>query len=101
MTSELKPCPFCGSKKVFLCGWSIFFVNCEECGASGPAVLCEGRPEKEKARAVEAWNTQAERTCRNVESTGLFFECSECGESDYECHRKWAYCPNCGATVVE
>ena len=34
--NELKPCPFCGSKKVSGCtntlnGWQTYFIICEEC----------------------------------------------------------------------
>lgn len=70
-------------------------------------------------RAISRWNRRAERTCRNLLSgqyDGETFKCSEC---DYACEvaipeepepyswlADWhcelpAYCPNCGAKVVE
>lgn len=47
--SELKPCPFCGSRDVEMCQSDDYFVKCEECGAQGPL-----RFHKENAR--KAWN---------------------------------------------
>lgn len=57
-------------------------------------------------QAIAAWNTRAERTCRNTDDDcDAWFECSECG-----LHSKLEimsggygipnYCPNCGARVV-
>ena len=61
-------------------------------------------------RAISAWNTRAERTCKNVEyDSASKFECSECGfsvatvpdgPSDWLTFA-WSYCPSCGAKVVE
>ena len=124
MTRELKPCPFCGEKaevykadapfypRLHKEGW---YVEC--LGMNCPADLginsenCEGSFGMfgTKAEAVEAWNTRAERTCKN-EATGSDFKCSECGckvvGSDYWteaniCNGDWNYCPNCDAKVVE
>jgi Lar family restriction alleviation protein len=53
---ELKPCPFCGSKKTFMdTGFSggddskLFWIVCEECYSSGPAL-------DKKVSAIAAWN---------------------------------------------
>lgn len=36
--SNLKPCPFCGSKNVEAQGIGSFAVVCKDCGANGPVV---------------------------------------------------------------
>ncbi len=71
-----------------------------------------------EAEAIEAWNSRAERVCRDVNGNPHDFTCSECGASMYtqvdECWTMIArggrcddvienpsYCPNCGAKVVE
>ena len=106
MTSELKPCPFCGGEAKLvlfhikptnapeLKQWSIVH-KCEAMESATFSNECE-------AEAIEAWNTRAERTCRNVgheHGYRRFFVCSEC---------EWKhgdgtpnYCPGCGAKVVE
>jgi len=59
--NELKPCPFCGSEvelrgseKELTSGENIsyWYVICPECGASVYG-------SKDKATAIEAWNTRA------------------------------------------
>lgn len=115
--TELKPCPFCGSSL------DIFFedsykarlgcycaeLRCFRCGAS---IHGHGNTkEVSEDHARHRWNTRAERTCTNVYA-GREFECSECGmqyhlldredEMEEWAHvRKPAFCPNCGAKVVE
>lgn len=50
-----------------------------------------------------------ERTCMNVSADPLGFECSECGSYSYGQTPTvwnggpidWAYCPSCGAEVVD
>ncbi len=50
---KLKPCPFCGSRKLeivtTIVRWG--YVLCENCEASGPV----------HAEFVKAWNTRTER----------------------------------------
>ena len=47
--TELKPCPFCGSKNVAdMNGW----VQCLNCNATGPDNF-------DHLRAIEAWNRRA------------------------------------------
>lgn len=49
MKNKLKPCPFCGSKKVIdVNGW----VQCLKCNASGPDSY-------DHMEAREAWNHRA------------------------------------------
>lgn len=67
-----------------------------------------------EAEAIAAWNTRAERTCRNdsLKRDAGVFVCSECGiyldiadmnwdgEDDSGGFYDPNYCPNCGAKVV-
>lgn len=68
-----------------------------------------------EAEAIDAWNTRAERTCRNVSDPPSGFYCSVCHWGDW-CEpshlltgSKYTgrvsggpnYCPNCGAKVVD
>lgn len=110
---NLKPCPFCGGEAVrmdfldnlpFKSVKGTRYFGCRKCCV----VSFNGMTE---AEAIEAWNTRAGRTCRNVydlEKRGCEngFECSECGEivADYESYKvkgTWNFCPGCGAKVVE
>ena len=100
-TTELLTCPFCGSNfcetkylggqwqepNAFESGWR---GECSDCGALTRAFPTE-------AEAIEAWNTRAERTCEYV-GDEISGGCSECrGWLDPAC----AYCPSCGAKVME
>lgn len=54
MTTELKPCPFCGSDNLILENADPYeWVFCEVCESAGPARMGEGEAEK-------AWNTRTE-----------------------------------------
>lgn len=98
---ELKPCPFCGVNGLPHpldhkegCYLRYFFE-----------ILAKGAPTGGDVMR-EAWNTRAERTCRDFggeEGTNgeyYDFACDACG---------WCgdmppgpnYCPNCGAKVIE
>lgn len=118
MTDKLKPCPFCGgeahARQMMI--WDDrgihtdddgkWTVECEhwgcmaECGCSFYTI---------EAEAIEAWNTRAERTCRNANTDGyrFRFECCECGYATlvYNCAARLdelpKYCPNCGARRVD
>lgn len=102
-TNELKPCPFCGGlahtrQKLLIDGTHIgYVVFCSNCN-----VFLHGYRRK---KTIEAWNTRAERTCKQVLTEcndGLMppftAHCSRCGA-------QWGYtpnyCPDCGARVVE
>ena len=121
MIEELKPCPFCGGEAEV---WNhhyeekditLWLVRCKErpyeaeraCYASDSFISFDTKEE-----AIEAWNTRAERTCKNVYDEMKMgacdngFECSECGEKVEDCegyHVKgtWNYCPGCRAKVVD
>lgn len=109
--AELLPCPCCGSEHVESCRefWSGAApadsefsdeVFCDDCGVTAPS--------------IEAWNTRAERTCRNISNPPEGFYCSECHWGDFaepshlltsakftgSIHGGLNYCPNCGAKVV-
>ena len=53
---ELKPCPFCGSKEVYLDkpDTHCFYVFCANCGVNGTTA-------NTRERAVKAWNRRAEQ----------------------------------------
>lgn len=108
--TELLPCPFCGGEaRVNTLPWV---------GGYTATALCKNEPnahylntwDEDEAKAVEritdAWNTRAERTCKNNAPSYLDFLCSECGFVHYHSEandtgdgNEWNYCPNCGARV--
>ena len=108
--NELKPCPFCGSKKLEVHSERTVFIMCSSCETRGDYYDTE-------AEAIAAWNTRAERTCSNlvieinrhtpVEFRTDNFLCSACREHFFADNERvnypidWAYCPNCGRKVVE
>jgi len=104
MSSELKECPFCGGEATikhldwFIPGQFLYGAKCSCCGAESAVKSTEGE-------AIAAWNTRAERTCKQILTDcndGLMppfvAHCSNCGD-------EWGYtpkyCPNCGAKVVD
>lgn len=125
---ELKPCPFCEGEirdKEYerdpYSGLRYAVAHDDPNGACPIATYDEPLTWLYDSRdgVAHAWNRRAERTCRNLLSgqyDGETFKCSECG---YACevaipeepeHYSWladwhcelpAYCPNCGAKVVE
>lgn len=122
MSTELKPCPFCGGVAELIegeCGMfqTAFAVYCVgECHAK---IGISGRLNETyewtpifgtAAEAAEAWNRRAERTCRAWQD----YEAMEDGMPDCrmwrcECGETFpfwrgldpTYCPNCGAKVAE
>lgn len=92
--TELKPCPFAKPGEdhhieiVTAMGESWGLCSC---GATGPTF--SGVDSERKA--IEAWNTRVERTCKN---RGSHMGCSECG---WYLNENARYCDGCGAKVVE
>ena len=115
MTSDLRPCPFCGGEAdvhYFAHDDSVCTVMCSNpnCRASVSARSC-GSMTTAHNRARKLWNRRSERTCRNASLDPECFKCSECGAEDYVDGGMvvWvdggpqdaSYCPHCGARVVE
>ena len=108
MSEELKPCPFCGGKaKVEILGvWENgdtgYNVNCRNKGCPVmPDTKCFLSAEK----AIAAWNTRADRTCKMEQvawpgDSATLYVCSECGGWTYT-EDEPRYCSMCGAKVVE
>lgn len=97
MSNELKPCPFAKPGEVHhtrtITAVGESWVLCS-CGASGPTF--SGVDSERKA--IEAWNTRAERTCTVEMINDCLGYCSECDE---DVHKDERYCSNCGAKVAE
>ena len=95
--TELKSCPFCGSKarlmaQHFTDDSHIYSVGCRRCGMEGPHMHDSGP-------AIVAWNGLIEeRTCKRF-WTGAEMLCSRCANQLNDATAN--YCPNCGAKVVD
>lgn len=126
--TELKPCPCCGPKAFIAPSTTrytqggVYSCSAElrgyECGLS---IARSAATEKVALnKAIEAWNTRAERTCEIARvETGepAEYDCDEVLWHCASCHEEvaiyaynengdtWAdkpaFCPNCGAKVVE
>ena len=73
MNEELKPCPFCGCKDVFIDDTNCE-VECMNCGAKSF--------DSETEDAIDAWNRQAEK----IESLKPLKPCPFCGnEAKLDC----------------
>lgn len=78
--TELEPCPFCGGEakmmpQLYVGGSHVWRVKCRICGS-------EGKHCDDGFEAIEAWNTRAERTCKNIapmDDIENEFICSVCG----------------------
>lgn len=102
--SELRPCPFCGGEARLYPSEAGFFVGCFNDGCvvnpcSGEFVYDGVWDEEQKEAAIDAWNTRAERTCRNVSKSEYSFRCSECDATDLDFQYP-DFCHGCGAKVV-
>ena len=120
--TKLETCPFCGEEE-FITLWSngvrvdgFYFVTaiCTECGAK--VERGEDTPQEAEAKAIEAWNTRAERTCTFSDNWNdpdvPLPTCSECGWEAEETDCVYViggpmfqyggkFCKECGAKVVE
>lgn len=61
---ELKPCPFCGGKRIRLgkVGFDEVFAECEKCGVCiyGGIVIDVITDKQKRSAAVELWNRRAD-----------------------------------------
>lgn len=97
--NELKPCPFCGGtdiriKRDLTCGFETFSVQCMVCDAP------QNYHDSERG-AIDAWNTRAERTCKQKRLFNLVSRECDGEYSEWHGEEKPNYCPNCGAKVVD
>ena len=101
MNIYLKPCPFCGGEASlyggtnFETGRSAYYVECSDplCPVCPTTPTADLIAYKTEAKAAEAWNTRAERTCR-VESERII----DCG---YAVQRtEWTFDLSCGHSVT-
>lgn len=104
--ADFKHCPFCGSTNISCAdaGYKtdVWFVQCEDCGATFPHFDSE-------AEAVEAWNRRVEVKHGRWEFRyeGTYFHCraycSVCGKHSgiggIKTNQAKPYCPNCGAKM--
>ena len=102
---ELKPCPFCGEAARLLEYPFGDIITCDNVRCPATVSISREhafRDHQEQNLLIEAWNTRTEMTCRD-ESGGdpCAFVCSHCGSvRNHPEDEPIAYCPNCGAKVV-
>lgn len=119
--SNLEPCPSCGDTKPCIMrktlpnGMWVCIIECmEEAPAINFSVRGVGETQEEAYEmAVGFWNTRYKRTCKDIAGGAHDFTCSECGAElelapmkpigKHETHEyvKVAYCPSCGAEVLD
>ena len=94
--NELLPCPFCGGEaQHYEDGYMQHYIVCTNRGCYARSFGFEFEDE-----AIAAWNSRAERTCRNADDhKTTWFICSECGRHWYV-SKRYNYCPSCGRKVV-
>lgn len=116
--TELLPCPFCGGEAEVNENSFIWVAQCQTCGGSTGLLDTE-------AEAIAAWNTRyhsefeetvikaweeiknyTDRTCKAEYRSGGYgiggWYCLACGGYMHDdLQQDMAYCPNCGAKVVE
>ena len=56
--AELKPCPFCRSKKVKVNPFKEY-VECYKCGATGPFISNQFLFRTTSKQAIDAWNKRS------------------------------------------
>ena len=118
MKVKIKPCPFCGSKRIkveeepgWLTGYyddltgeeisertNCYYCKCQECNASSPTAAKEG-----KFAGINEWNTRADMQNTN----GKFKSCPFCGSDniqvvefkseDEDIDKYYCKCNDCGS----
>lgn len=105
--SELLPCPFCGGEVEHQLMYDgAYSFTCPKCGLNARWADDIARAVPEMIEDTEKfWNTRFERTCHieHKKLEGLPVEvCSECDAIvSYGMAPILAFCPNCGAKVVD
>lgn len=107
MTEPLKPYPFCGDPAVLDTCYDFYRVRCDYPECPGNVKNGEGIWYGTIEHAMQRWNTRAERTCKvrgsifdDIEGLWQFdLSCGDC--ISYDDKEPPAYCPECGAKVVE
>ena len=104
MNEELKPCPFCGSEAMFEADGEIGWICCsnKDCPAWDTKIF------ETTDEAIEAWNRRYIPTCTyewcefqpGDPNSYHAWNCSNCGEIDYDFEEPPMYCPYCRAKVV-
>ena len=101
--TELLPCPFCGGE-----AHTYKTMAQRYCAICNKPFCANVGPFDTKAEAIAAWNTRAERTCKEYGSIRVWQSCNvwshelSCGhEVDTLESEPPNYCPNCGAKVVD
>ena len=94
--SELKPCPFCGSRNHLLFNNGFMaFVVCNNCGSSSRISLRENNPIY-KESVIEAWNRRvADEETRPLVDAVEVVRCKDCARREV-CRTStvWAVAPN-------
>ena len=80
MTDELRPCPFCSEKELFLYEGVLYsYVKCQTCGTEGPSKYNEATE-----KAIKAWNKRArpDYSCAKCENKNVdcSYHCKMCGK---------------------
>ena len=104
MTEKLKPCPFCGSRKVLLHTQDVdwHFVECDKCHCSTPMILGF------ELGAIVAWNTRDTFLKRISKEGEIMAEklkhCPFCGgEAEVRTYRDdihFAQCKQCMSMTI-
>lgn len=91
MSSELKPCPFCGWPKPVRYGAEVECPQCMALVKSGISTY----------DAIEKWNRRDGQGTCHVVPDGCVGRCSACGDDVFaDPEHDGGYCPSCGAKVV-
>ena len=108
--SDLRPCPFCGTKPEILSdGRRTWGLLEHKGGCLFPPFPKHEIPESD----FDAWNERHRETCENISDPPEGFLCSSCGWGDFDepshllttakftgrDHGGPNFCPNCGAEV--
>lgn len=105
--TELLSCPFCGGEAFVRIDITLnpmqsrYRVGCDK-NSNCHGWYGHSRYYSTEAEAIAAWNSRAERTCKNVDEYANqgFFICGNCGFGKDGIEMITNYCPNCGRKVM-